>query len=49
MVKILYAVAGFALGIITAPLFVLLWPFVSAYILYNVCADDERADEFLGE
>lgn len=45
MKKALYALAGFALGIITAPLFVIAWPAVFAWFLASEadeCGWNER-------
>ena len=47
MKKIFYAVAGFVLGIITAPLFALLWPFAAAFILWHEYdCDDDSTEAF---
>ncbi len=43
--KIIIAAFGFILGLITAPLAAVLWPFASAYLLLVSCfMDDDDGD-----
>ena len=43
--KIIIAALGFILGLITAPLAAILWPFASAYLLLAGCFMDDDAVE----
>lgn len=47
LIRSCYAFAGFVIGVLTVPLFALLWPFAAAYILWGECGCDEDGDGLL--